>query len=308
MPKGPGANTTLAGLAGNDNLTVKPLVKHVISKELSLFFEKICSAILDSDQDDEVVTLRESALASVRSDPGLHQLVPYFVQFIAEKVTHSLDNTFILQQMMELTAALVANKSLFVDPYVASLTPSILTCLIGRHVGPETNDNNTIKQKYQLRDIAASLLAQITGKFSKSSAELQARLCRTCLKYFLDPTRSLGEHYGAISGIANIGGAAAVSSLVLPNMKAYEYVIFKAQHEKGQDSIEIQMLMTAIIGAIQKLSPRAGNPSSVVNGANGNSDEVTQIEEYLGTAVGSRVIALGNNGLNRAVLATRDNR
>ena len=30
--------------------------------------------------------MRETAIASLRSDPGLHQLVPYLVAFIAEKV------------------------------------------------------------------------------------------------------------------------------------------------------------------------------------------------------------------------------
>jgi TAF6 C-terminal HEAT repeat domain len=30
--------------------------------------------------------VRETAIASLRSDPGLHQLVPYLVAFIAEKV------------------------------------------------------------------------------------------------------------------------------------------------------------------------------------------------------------------------------
>lgn len=65
VPKGPGANPNLGALAGNDNVTVKPLVKHIVSKELILFFDKIREAILDDDDDPEVVTLREAALKSV---------------------------------------------------------------------------------------------------------------------------------------------------------------------------------------------------------------------------------------------------
>ena len=114
MPKGPSANPNLAAMSGNDNVTVKPLVKHVLSKELQLYFERICSALLDESNND----YRLAALASIRSDPGLHQLVPYFVQFIAEKVTHNLRNLFVLTQMMQLTSAMLENKSLFVDPYV----------------------------------------------------------------------------------------------------------------------------------------------------------------------------------------------
>ena len=115
VPKGSNANPTQAAMSGNDNLTVKPLVKHVLSKELQLYFEKICSALLDESNND----YRIAALASISSDPGLHQLVPYFVQFIAEKVTHSLKSRFILEQMLELTHAMLKNKTLLVDPYVS---------------------------------------------------------------------------------------------------------------------------------------------------------------------------------------------
>ena len=118
LPKGPGANASLAAINGNDNVAVKPLVKHILSKELQLYFEKICSAVLDESNDE----YRVAALASLRSDPGLHQLVPYFVQFVAEKVTHNLKNLFVLTQMMQLTSALLDNESLYVDPYV-STTP-----------------------------------------------------------------------------------------------------------------------------------------------------------------------------------------
>ena len=106
-------------MSGNDNVTVKPLVKHVLSKELQMYFEKICNALLDDSNNE----YRVAALASIRSDPGLHQLVPYFVQYIAEKVTHNLKNLFILTQMMQLTTAMLENKNLYIDPYVR-LTPN----------------------------------------------------------------------------------------------------------------------------------------------------------------------------------------
>ena len=122
LPKGPGANPALAALAGNDNVAVKPSVKHIVSKELILYFDKIQAAILDENPDEEVVRLRHAALGSVRDDPGLHQLVPYFINFIMDRVTHNLDDTFTLKQMMELTNALIENKSLFLDPYASSLS------------------------------------------------------------------------------------------------------------------------------------------------------------------------------------------
>ena len=120
IPKGPNANPNLAAMNGNDNVSIKPLVKHVLSKELQLYFEKICSALLDESNNDYQI----AALASIRSDPGLHQLVPYFVQFIAEKVTHNLTNLFTLTQVMHLTTAMLQNNNNFVDPYVRHCIPS----------------------------------------------------------------------------------------------------------------------------------------------------------------------------------------
>lgn len=115
VSKGPNANPNLAAMSGNQNTAVKPLVKHILSKELQLYFEKVCSAFLDPASEE----YRTSAYSSLREDPGLHQLVPYFVQFISEKVTHSLNNIFVLTQVMRLAEALIQNQSLYIDPYVS---------------------------------------------------------------------------------------------------------------------------------------------------------------------------------------------
>lgn len=116
MSKGPNANSTLAAMSGNGNVAVKPLVKHVLSKELQLYFEKVCGAFLDECSEE----YRTSGYSSLREDPGLHQLVPYFVQFISEKVTHGMKDIFVLTQVMRMAEALVQNQSLYVDPYVSS--------------------------------------------------------------------------------------------------------------------------------------------------------------------------------------------
>lgn len=64
-----------------DKASVKPLVKHILSRELQVYYKKITSDIL---RDSEAAT--KHALDSAAQDPGLHQLVPYFAQFIQEKV------------------------------------------------------------------------------------------------------------------------------------------------------------------------------------------------------------------------------
>jgi len=301
VPKGPGANPNLAALAGNDNVSHKPLVKHVISKELMLFFDKIRGAILDEDLDPEVVILRESAFESVRGDPGLHQLVPYFVQFVAEKVTHNLTNIFVLRQMMELTAAVMANKSFFIDPYVASLVPPVLTCLIARLQVPDGGEN--LKDQYDLRDLASSLLGMTTTRYHDSTQSLQARLVRTCLKKFLDPDASPGEHYGAINGLSSIGGPNGISVLVLPNIKPFEILLRKHQSQRGPNDEEVIMVIATIIKVIQTITKGS---TVLVNGMNGNADDSAALEEFLGEMIGSRIARLGNRELNAAILRPRE--
>ena len=248
--------------------------------------------------------LRESALESVRSDPGLHQLVPYFVNFVAEKVTHSLKDTFTLRQMMELTAAMMANKSLFIDPYVAALAPPVLTCIIGRDLGPEGVDN--LKDQYQLRDLAASIMGSMAGKFSTSSLSLQPRLARTFLKAFLEPSRSAGEHYGAILGLAAIAGPEGVRTLMLPNVKHYEYVILKAHNERGPADEGVTMVIAALIKVITGIAEDSEMMDKVADEDGDDADDGPALEAYLGTVIGSRVARYGNQKLNRLILDSRE--
>ena len=82
--RAPQAGSTANGAAANSAVT--PLVKHVLSRELQLYFARVTEAI-SADQPE----LREAALGSVRSDPGLHQLVPYLVAWGAEQVRHVIE-------------------------------------------------------------------------------------------------------------------------------------------------------------------------------------------------------------------------
>lgn len=96
-----------------DQVNVKPLVKHVLSKELQMYFERITEAILNDNE-----RLQSQAFESLRLDPGLHQLLPYFVQHIHKKVAQNHKNLDILEAMLSMAHALLNNKHLFIEPYV----------------------------------------------------------------------------------------------------------------------------------------------------------------------------------------------
>ncbi|KTW32645.1 TATA-binding protein-associated factor TAF6 [Pneumocystis jirovecii RU7] len=205
---------TLSG--PSTGVEVKHLVKHVISKELRLYFERINAAILDENNE----RLRLAALASLRLDSGLHQLLPYFVSLVAEKITHNLKNLFILNMMMQVTWALFDNPNLFIEPYLHQIIPSILTCLVAKRLG----ENAASQDHYALRDLSASLLGLICQRFGDVYHTLKPRITRTLLKAFLDNKKPFTTHYGAIIGLATMGKE-VIRVLIMPNIKIYELLI-----------------------------------------------------------------------------------
>ncbi|CAJ2506542.1 Uu.00g006720.m01.CDS01 [Anthostomella pinea] len=301
LPKGPGANPTLAALAGHDNASFRPAVKHIISKELTLYFEKVQAALLDDNPDPEVQRLRDAALESVSSDPGLHQLVPYFVNFISNQVTHHLDDIFVLRQMMELTNALIMNEHIYLDPYAGALCAPVLTCLLGRKLGSEIG-GDAVKDQYQLREYAATLIGQIARKYSSSNKLLRPKLTRSCLKTFLNLSMSPQVWYGAVSGILAAGGPEAIKVLVLPNLKDFEAGVLSPLREKGEASrTDFEMLVGGIMKAVRSL---AESDFPMMNGINGGTSEreTAAIKAFVGDIIGERVGALADHNLNQAVL------
>ena len=153
------ASLTDAGEAAAElgNTAVKPLVKHVLSRELQLYYERLTSSILSPPTDakkesdvslpQDIVPLsqytslssgnlvRDAALASLRGDAGIHQLVPYLIQWVGSNVIHALradkedaKTAEAQQSMLELLStmlstlhALLINPSIFIEPYVRML-------------------------------------------------------------------------------------------------------------------------------------------------------------------------------------------
>lgn len=283
---------------------MKPSVKHIVSKELILYFDKIQAALLDDNPDEEVVRLRQAALGSVRDDPGLHQLVPYFINFIMDRVTHNLDDTFTLRQMMELTNALIENTTLFLDPYASPLSAPVLTCLMARKLGSD-NDEAAVREQYDLRQLAASLVGRIGKKYASSNTLLRPKLTRTCLKYFLDPTKPPAVHCGAVFGLLEAGGVEAIRVLVLRNLSAFDENILQPLKEKPERALDYQMLVQAIVRAVASLVHREGEGLDSVTGQPTES-ELADLKGWIGPIIGDRIASAGNRKLILAILEARN--
>ncbi|XP_015901267.3 transcription initiation factor TFIID subunit 6-like isoform X2 [Ziziphus jujuba] len=211
------------------SVDIKVPLKHVLSRELKLYFEKITEITVSRSSSN----LFKEALVSLAKDSGLHPLVPYFTYFIADEVTRNMSNFPILFALMRFVRSLLQNPHIHIEPYLHQLMPSIITCLVAKRLGNRFSDKH-----WELRNFAASLVAIICKRFGHVYHNLQPRVTRTLLHAFLDPTKALPQHYGAIQGLAALGPS-VVRMLILPNLEPYMQLLEpEMQLEKQRNEIK----------------------------------------------------------------------
>ncbi|BFZ54557.1 histone H4-like TAF Taf6, SAGA complex subunit [Savitreella phatthalungensis] len=276
---------------------VKPLIKHALSKELLLYFERITKAVLDQEND----VLRSAAIASLRHDPGLHQLLPYFVQYIAEKVTHNLNDLFVLDMVMQMASALLDNRNIFIEPYVHQLVPSILTCVVAKRLGSQGSDAS------RLRNFAASILGSMCDRFGQTYTTLKPRVTKTLLKAYLDNKKPFTTHYGAIVGLTQLG-TEVVRILVLPNAKVYELILRPAlsDDKPGTTRAEAERCFEALKRAVASIKDSDELPQGLPDPLDGKSDEQIRniLESRLGKLLGDHVMSQKDDAMLRILLST----
>ncbi|KNC77987.1 hypothetical protein SARC_09562, partial [Sphaeroforma arctica JP610] len=158
----------------------KPTVSHVLSKEQQLYYEKMTEAVIGVEE-----RLRVVALESLRYDPGLQQLLPYFCQFITEKVANNNRNLPLLMATMRMANALVHNTNLFMDPYLHLMLAAILTCCMKKTLSQHPSENH-----WALRELSASLIAHICARWGDSVITLQTRITKA-YSNILEPALSV---------------------------------------------------------------------------------------------------------------------
>ncbi|KAF6144976.1 hypothetical protein GIB67_013327 [Kingdonia uniflora] len=192
-------------------IDLKLPVKHVLSKELQVYFEKITELTVSRSES----VLFKEALVSLATDSGLHPLVPYFTYFIEDEVGRSLNDIRLLFALMRVVRSLLRNPHIHIEPYLQQLVPAVITCFVARRLGNRFSDNH-----WELRNFSASLVASICKRFAHVYHNVQTRVIRTLWHAYMDPTKSMTTHYGAIQGLAAMGPT-AIRFYILPNLKAY---------------------------------------------------------------------------------------
>ncbi|KAL5115615.1 histone H4-like TAF Taf6, SAGA complex subunit [Pleosporales sp. CAS-2024a] len=320
LPKGPNTNPHLAAANGLDHVHVKPLVKHVLSKESQELFAKLSSALTDETN----IEWQNAALAAIRTEPGIHQLTTYLLSFIADKVTHHMKNLFVLHQMMQATQALLDNHAIYLDPYMAYMVPPVLTCCTGRHLGPAIHhlpsnhpSSDTLNgnaptstqaahlDHFELRTYAASLLNRICQKGSASNQGLKARIARTCLKQFMDPDKSPGTHYGALRALISITHNEGVQMLILPNLRAYNDDVLKIKLAQENSRADTERVISLLLRALETMASSSRLP--VANGTTNLQDLRERLNDKVGDVLTDRIISRQRNDVAKYLLEANVN-
>jgi transcription initiation factor TFIID subunit 6 len=189
---------------------VKAQVVHVLSKELQAFYETVTGALKSGTAATSAVV--DVHLRALEHDPGTAQLLPYLVRFIGDEVAHNLRNLAVLTNLMRLAKLLVESSTLHIEPYLHQLMPPVLTCIIGKRLCADPSENH-----WRLREMAAQVAAVVCLRHGQTT--IQARVTRTLLHAFLDITKPITTHFGAVAGLSAISLRAV--ALLIPNIPPY---------------------------------------------------------------------------------------
>lgn len=191
---------------------LKQLATHELSVEQQLYYKEITEACVGSDE-----SRRAEALQSLASDPGLYQMLPRLSQFISEgvKVNVVQNNLALLIYLMRMVKALLDNQTLFLEKYLHELIPSVCSCIVSKQLCTRPDVDN----HWALRDFASRLMAQIAKNFNTTTSNVQTRVTRMFSRALGNDKMPLASHYGAISGLSELGPE-VVRTFVIPRIKS----------------------------------------------------------------------------------------
>ncbi|XP_054712697.1 transcription initiation factor TFIID subunit 6-like [Uloborus diversus] len=236
---------------------LKQLATHELSVEQQLYYKEITEACVGSDE-----SRRAEALQSLASDPGLYQMVPRLSQFISEgvKVNVVQNNLALLIYLMRMVKALLDNQTLFLEKYLHEIIPSVCSCIVSKQLCTRPDVDN----HWALRDFASRLIAQIAKNFNTTTSNVQTRVTRLFSRALANDKMPLASHYGAISGLSELGPE-VVRTFVIPRVKGIGERIRQCLEGPTASSVDksaaehIKQLVLRVLSPVLKSSNLVGD-------------------------------------------------
>ncbi|TFK27605.1 hypothetical protein FA15DRAFT_754176 [Coprinopsis marcescibilis] len=144
--------------------------------------------------------------------------------------------------LMDVVGAHLENKTLFVEPYLHQLLPSLLSTLFHSSLPPT---HATL-----LRTSAAQTLSRLLTQHSTTYSSLSPRIMKTLLLALISGGKSKGTREGAVKGLVAVGKEAVRKGLV---ESGGTRVVATDCH--NSNSRESNSLVVAVLDALRVLHP-----------------------------------------------------
>lgn len=105
----------------------------MVSEEQQEYLRVVAGVLLNPPPLD--AGLAHPVFASLASDAGLEQLVPYLVPLLVQETKASLRSVPKLRLLLHAMRALVLNPANNLEPYLHELLPCVMTCLVSKKLG-----------------------------------------------------------------------------------------------------------------------------------------------------------------------------
>lgn len=191
-----------------EEVEVKPNSKHILSKELQMYYDKITKSLLSNESE----TI-QTCLEFIKSDPVIQHLLPYICLFIKKQLRENITNMNIITMIIQFIESIFNNMNIFIDNYLHYFLPVILTCIVYQHSPEDTSTDH-----WAIRRRASDLLMILCNRFGKEYKNIRPRVIKTLVHSLLDFNMPLSTHYGCIVGICKIEKN---PSLILPHIEIY---------------------------------------------------------------------------------------
>ena len=195
----------------------RQLVGDVVNGGLVCYFLRMVNLMRD-----DLVLSKDPALERLASDPGIEQLIPYFLQFVFGQVTVRLREVTVMNTMVEVTNAMMQNPCMSNAIYAHAFLKIAFSLLIGADYGSLVQDDDTA-----MRNNAARLLQLMCERFQGAFPSIWQAVFNRLVACLFSPQTTLAAHYGALVGIQALGPAYVAKAL--PHLISYSRMV---QHEQ----------------------------------------------------------------------------
>ncbi|GMT06895.1 hypothetical protein PENTCL1PPCAC_29069, partial [Pristionchus entomophagus] len=183
-------------IAMKETVQVQPPQVEVLSVEQQIYYKEIVEACVGTDDKK-----RQDALTSLEIDTGVQSLLPRLSVFIFDATRANIAQRCLsmLIYIGRIVRSLVVNKSVAIEPSLHHILPSLLSCMIGKHLclRPEADNH------WALRDFSSKTLIAILNRKEKDTM-LKQRVFNVLREIFMDSASTYGQIYGTLMVINEV--------------------------------------------------------------------------------------------------------